>query len=377
MLKKTILGLLTACFVFSASCAYAAQLTEVRTEIGENTVAYPQLTGMENTAVQTSINDDIVLQSGAANHLVTLLTLGETGKLNVTYEAAVLEDEIFSAVIDARGKMPRARDGHVYTALTYDLATGERLTLEDLFTDAEAAVALMEELAEVSLSEELNGYMEAASITPLPRESFTLDETGITFWYPSDQFKLTSGYSGACQFWYEELAGLWKEDSVAHRLLSRRTQLSDEEIRRSVENSVKAGVLSGVPAAMNQSIEQLTEEYRLLRTPDEFPGGRYFVLEKPVFRSVLVISDALESETVQGIQLRRGGLHGLLIGQTTQQRWQTVLGQPESTVAVTENMAYDYGLPAGSYDVYHFGDNELRLHADEAGILCAIQLCKP
>ena len=43
---------------------------------------------------------------------------------------------------------------------------------------------------------------------------------------------------------------------------------------------------------------------------------------------------------------------------------------------VTENMAYDYNLPVGQYDVYHYGENELRLHADESGVLCAVQLCK-
>ena len=73
---------------------------------------------------------------------------------------------------------------------------------------------------------------------------------------------------------------------------------------------------------------------------------------------------------------RRGGLCGLLIGHTVQTQWRNVLGQPEKTVAFTENMAYDYNLPVGSYDVYRYGNNELRLYADENGVMCAVQLCK-
>ena len=42
---------------------------------------------------------------------------------------------------------------------------------------------------------------------------------------------------------------------------------------------------------------------------------------------------------------------------------------------MSENMAYDYRLAQGQYDVYHFGAHALRLYADEAGVLCAMQLC--
>ena len=41
-------------------------------------MAYPQLIGMADEAVQKKINDDIVRSSGVANHLVTLATLGDS-----------------------------------------------------------------------------------------------------------------------------------------------------------------------------------------------------------------------------------------------------------------------------------------------------------
>lgn len=52
------------------------------------------------------------------------------------------------------------------------------------------------------------------------------------------------------------------------------------------------------------------------------------------------------------------------------------LAKPDETIGFTENMAYDYNLPIGQSDLYRFGDYELRLHADEGGVLRAIQLGK-
>jgi len=372
MLKKLLCCLLAVLMMSSVAFAQdsGAEITELRTEIGENVVAYPQLAGMADAAVQQKINDDIVLSSGVTDHLITLVTLGQSSVgLKVDYKASITDERIFSVLISAKGsKVGGKRDGHAYSAMTYDLTTGERVTLHDLFADEEAAVAFMEEAALATLSDELNGYMEYSDITPIPRNSFTLDEHGITFWYPADQFQLLSGYSGACQFWYEELADFWNEEMPA------------APDAQAIAQSVEAGEIPHVPVTMGQPIPEVTETYRLLREPDEFPGGRYFVLEHPAFRSVLVISDALagddEHAVVEGIQLRRGGLHGLLIGRTTVDDWRTVLGNPMETIVFSENMAYDYNLPAGSYDVYHFGSNELRLHADETNTLCTIQICK-
>lgn len=369
MFKRMLSCLLAGLLMVSAAFAQEDVITELRTQIAENVVAYPQLKGLADEAVQQKINDDIVLSSGVTDHLITLVTLGQSSTgLKVDYEASIVGDYV-SVVISAKGsKVGGKRDGHAYSAMTYDLTTGERVTLDDLFTDADAAIAFMEETALATLSDELNGYMEYSDITPLPRDSFTLDEHGITFWYPADQFQLLSGYSGACQFWYEELADFWKGETLA------------APDAQAIAQSVETGEIPHVPVAMGQPIPEVTETYRLLREPDEFPGGRYFVLEHPAFRSVLVISDALagddEHAVVEGIQLRRGGLHGLMIGRTTVDGWRTVLGNPMETIAFSENMAYDYNLPAGSYDVYHFGGNELRLHADETGTLCAIQICK-
>lgn len=375
MMKKLLscLAAVITLFVFVGVQAEEAVVIPNITQMGENRIAYPQLEGLDDSLIQEKINSDIVLSANVSGMLMTMVTLDRESKLlAMDYEVCLLNDKVFSVLISARGRQPGKRDGHTWTALSYDLSTGEKLTLDQLFADADEAVVQMEAMAEASLSEELNGYMEFSDILPLPVESFTLDQTGITFWYPQEQFSFFSGFSGACQFWYEELDGLWMESITPER--------TDEQIRSETEAAVSKGTIPGVPVQMGESILNVCERYRLLRTPDEFPGGRYFLMEDPRFRDVCVLSDSLytdyDQSVVEGVQLRRGGLCGLIVGQTTQERWRDVLGQPEKTVAFTENMAYDYNLPAGSYDVYRFGNNELRLHADENGVMCAVQLCK-
>ena len=68
--------------------------------------------------------------------------------------------------------------------------------------------------------------------------------------------------------------------------------------------------------------------------------------------------------------------NGLLIGQAVREDWHAILGEPDETMTFTDSMAYDYGLPVGESDIYHFGEHELRLHADTDGVLRAVQLGK-
>ena len=362
--------------------AGAIEVNEVRTEMGDAFVAYPQLAGLEDEAVMKAVNDDIVLSADISSHLVTLVTLGQsTWGLQVEYEA-YLEGDVFSAVISAKGKMPNGRQGHAYTALTYDLVTGERLGPEALFEDVNAAVAFMEAEAENTMSEELSGYLNNAAVTPLPVEAYTVDADGVTFWYPSDQLSYHSGYSGACQFYWEELNAFLRTDEAGlpARLGVLPKAYTDAEAASLITQCVSEGWLPHVPVRMGDAMTGIAERYRLVRTPDEFPGGRYFVLEAPLFRSVLVISDSIQAgydaSVVEGIQLKRGALYGLVIVETQSARWRDMLGEPEETMAFSQSMAYDYALPVGQSDIYHFGDYELRLHTDESGVLSAIQLCR-
>ena len=155
MLRKSMAWLVMLALLIGCAMAEKneVQITEIATEIGGHFVRYPQLAGMQDEALQRQINDDIVLSSGVSDHLITLVTLGQSPwGLQVDHRSQILDGRVFSTVISAKGKIGNQRDAHVYTALCYDLVSGERLALQDLFADVEAAAAYMEAEAEKSLS---------------------------------------------------------------------------------------------------------------------------------------------------------------------------------------------------------------------------------
>ena len=373
--------MLVAAFVLAASGmaeGAAPTVSEARTVIGENRVAYPVLTDMEDDEIQKKINDDIVTRAEIPAHFVTLSTLRAGGwGLVVDYEA-FLQADVLSVTIHAKGTMTNGREGQKYTAVCYDLNTGETITLDEIFVDAASAVAWMEERAENTLMDELFGYLENSEISPLPVENFALDADGMTFYYPSDRFSLLSGDSGACQFYYDELTELLDWEGVLARIGVEKTEAGSSGTKEKIAAVLETGRLPHVPVAIGDEMISVVEKYRLLREPDQYPGGKYYQMEAPPFRQVLLLSDALgrgyENSKVLGIQSMRGNLYGIQAGKTMRDDWRAVLGEPENTVAFSESLAYDYALPVGESDFYAFGNYQLRLHADGTGLLHSIRL---
>ena len=359
----------------------AVTIAEVSTEIGENFVRYPQLEGMGNTALQQAINDEIVTEANIVQRLVSLSTLQQGGVgLQVTY-TAYLNNSLLSVVISAKGMMGNHRSGHQYTALAYDLRSGERLLFSDFFSDPDAAAAWMEDQL-ADYADDLSIYLEYADVTPLPVDSFSFDDSGITFYYPYQQFALLSEYSGAAQFQYGELQSflIQQSGSIPSLLGAVMPQYSDAQIKEAIEAIAEQGTLPAVPAKLNDSLTDLIDAYRLVRTPDQYPGGRYFQLEAPQFRQVLLMSDALtsgwEASVVEGILSTRMNLYGIQTGVTTQERYRQILGEPSASVALDSSMASDYGLPEGTMDYYTVSGRQLMLYTDTNGVLYAVRLSK-
>ncbi len=357
-----------------------ATVQEVRTEIGENVVAYPQLDGLADEAVQTAVNNAIVEKADIAQRMVTLATLPSGGSgLTVTYDA-YLGAGIFSTAIHAHGMMENGRSGDVVTALCFDLATGRAVTLSDLFTEPQTAVEEMETILTDTYADELSSYLENSELTPLPTENFMLDADGITFYYPYRQFALLSGYAGAAQFNYDELTDSLLQDPTAlpARLQAFPTALTDQAALAAITDWVKQGRLPHVPVALGDAMPDILARYRLLREPDQYPGGRYCLLEAPMFRQVLVLTDALttgfDASQVTGLMSFRADLCGLRVGITPRDRWHELLGEPENSVTYDAAQAADYSLPAGTADYYAIKGRQLMLYADTDGLLYAVRL---
>ncbi len=360
----------------------SAQVTPVKADNAYGSVTYPVLQGLTDISIMDTVNKAIFDKAQIQTRLDTLNRLTEGGwGLTVTYEAS-LKKNILSVNISALGEMENGRMGHVYTALAFDLATGKQLTLDDIFSDAEGAFSVMEQKLEEEVAPYLSGYMENDSLTPVPRDNFYLTPDYITFYYPQDQFSMLSGLSGGASFDYYELAETLNlsEGSPLSALEVGSSLEISESTAEQVKNAVSEGVLPGIGAKIGDRLMDRLNQYRLLVEPDYYPGGRFFEVEAPELRSIWLLTDALtesyDSNQVLGIRADRVNLYGIRTGMTSIDSWREALGQPESTVELDDSTASDYRLPAGTSDYYTFGQNKLRLHADETGVLVSVQVYK-
>ncbi len=380
---KKNLGILCFTLILLWGCASAESTTvptlkDVRTTLDANVVAYPQLEGMADEAIQQAVNDEIVLKSDVAKYLVSLGMLQKGGLGLVVDYQTFLKNDILSITINAKGKMLNGREGHAYTGMNFDLQTGKPLTVDDLFVNWTSASADLEDVLTATLSEELSGYMTHSALTPIPGNNFAMDADGLTFYYPMGQFFLLSGYCGAGQFTYDELDKYLNWEGVLSRLDVKPMALSDANAKEAIIQMVSLGRLPHIPVAIGDKMTDVVAKYRLLREPDQYPAGKYYQLEAPIFRQTLVLSDALtsgyEHSVVEGLQSTRVNLFGIQAGSTQRDRWQEILGKPEQTATFSEGLAYDYGITPGESDFYTIGVYQLRLHADENGILHSVRL---
>ncbi len=375
-----LLLFLSAASVLAETPSQTPSVESIVMENGENRLSYPQLSGLEDAAVQQLINDDIILSADLTSHMITLATLTPDSLwgLQVSYEACVNE-RVASFVISAEGKMPNNRQGQTNVPLTYDLQTGRRLTAADLFTDTAQAAEWLETEALRTLGEEISDYEDSSTLLPLPLDHFSLDEFGITFWYTPQQFTTISGQAGACRFDFVEVQHLLNaaDDGIPAAAGMLLPAVDDDAQRLAVQQTAENRKLEQLPVTLGEPMTDIIQRYGLSRTPDEFPGGRYFAMEHPVFRSVYLISDAMQSgyehSVLEGIQLRRGAFCGLLIGQARQEDWRQLLGDPVEMIVITESMAYDYALPAGNCDIYLINGCAVRFYSDRQSVLAAVQ----
>jgi len=155
---------------------------------------------------------------------------------------------------------------------------------------------------------------------------------------------------------------------------------TDTQIRENILSIVAQGTLPYLTVYLDDPLPDLIAAYRLDHTPDQYPGGRYFQLEAPAYRDMLILSDALtdqwDTSVVEGILAFRMNLYGIQTGVTPRERWRQILGDPTASVYYDSSIAADYGLPVGTADYYLIDNRQLMLYADENDILYAVRLAK-
>ena len=360
--------------------AASVTVADMGLDLMDNSVHYPQLTGLADEAVQTRVNAAIMDKGQIETRLNRMaMLLSSPVKLRVSYTCTLMGD-VFSCAILADGAVETSRSTQVWSAVNADLRTGDEITLDDLFTDAEAATAFIEGYLEEQVAPELSAHLDAGSLTPIP-QTFTVSPAGLTLYYDIDDFCTLSDRAGMVTILWTELAEhLAVEDNplLAALNVPDTLTLDDSDSREALAQTLAQGAFPGIPAALGQSVKELTDRYRELTDNDLYEGGRMFILEDGAFRQVWILTDALtdgwDNSVVNGIRADRLNLDGLCTGRTTIDAWRSVLGEPDTTLAVDDARAESWRIVPGTSDYYTLGEFRLRLHADDTGVLRSVFL---
>ena len=372
------------------STAASAYLTEVLIEekgltLGESSLAYPALKeGAAAEELRETVNERILEDGRIRDYTERMSRLISGGKLRVTWQGDVL-GPVFSFGISAEGAVETPRNTHAWTGGNIDLRDGHEIGLDEIFTDPEAAREAMEAYLEEEAAPELSAHLLNSSLTPLP-ELFRITDRGIIWMYEIGQLSTLSDRAGDVLVpWNTVREWIRTESDSIPALAGILAWLggeNPEELTRDNADLIRiaaaAGRFPGIPAALGDGLQALTDEWHLLIDPDIYALGRMFSLEGAAFRGVFLMTDFLseswENSHVDGIRADIGGMYGLTIGETRQETWRKALGEPDHTVEFDEEQAEAYRTVKGSRDYYEFGENRLQLHADEEGILAQIIL---
>ncbi len=381
-MKYRILSLyIILMMICTLAFAGSPDVTDVSLELLGSKVHYPQLTGLAEPTAQTAVNAAI-MEKGRINERLTRMAalVNSPVKLDVSY-TYTLENDVFSCAILASGAVETSRATQVWSTVNVNLFTGTEIAFADLFTDADAATTFIETYLDEQVAPELSAHLAAGSLTPIPAE-FTISPIGLTLYYDIDAFRTLSDKAGTVTILWSELRDYLNLE-MGGPLYDLRVErhigpgIDDPEYIRS---SLADGALEGIPAAIDQPMQELIDRYALLNDPDIYEGGRMIALEDGAFRQVYILTDALterfDNSVVQGIRADRLNFHGLCTGDTTMEAWHAALGTPDTTLAVNGERAEAWRIVPGTSDYYTFGDYRLRLHADESGVLRSVFLTK-
>ena len=351
--------------------------------LGESAVAYPVLKeGAAENALREKIND-LILEDGKIRDYVTRISqLISGGKLTVSWRGTLL-GPVFSFACFAEGAVKTPRNTFVWTGGNIDLRDGHEVTAEEIFTDPEAAREIMEAYLEETVAPEMSAHLLNSLLTPLP-ELFRMTERGLIWMYPIDDLSTLSDRAGDVLVPWD---AVWDqlnlaEDGVLSAMgLNRLRPAAEGETlsagsTEAIRQAVEDGVFPGIPVRLGESLQPLTDSWRMLIDPDVYTLGRMFSLEGAPFQRVFLTTDYLseswENSTVDGIRADLGGLYGLTAGITPRECWIQALGEPDHSLTFDGEKAEAWRTVPGVRDYYEFGDHRLQLHADEEGILTSI-----
>ena len=265
-----------------------------------------------------------------------------------------------SALVRSEGQFDDVGEGVQYHGITFDVETGEQITFEDIFTDADAAVARIQEIAEAFAFD--NAYAERNETTPIPQDNFIATQDFLTIYYPISQFSYFSGHSGGFSFYAYELEGLLREDIP---LQKGAIDAAGDALTETFKRKSLPGFLT--PWAIGSSMADADAALTVVDVPDLTYEHAVYRFEAPEMRGVSLLSrseeDNVDTAVISGIMSTRIDFSGLCTGIATKEDCIAALGEPAASALVTEADGYSR-LPVGETLSFTAGDTDtvLEMH---------------
>ena len=251
--------------------------------------------------------------------------------------------QALSLCVTAEGDLRFGRYAQLTRTSLLDAETGEELPLDAVFPDPEALQTFLDAYVEENVLEDLNTYLDANDLLPVPLDAVCFDAQGVTFHYPSERFMYFSGHAGAVQLqWYElrELLALEAPEQP-------------------------------FPLYPGCQITECRTAYGSLTDPDLVTEGEIYEFESPVLRGVQAVAD--ETGAVTAVRSARFCLDGVQPGMNRQEA-EASLGAPEKEETIGADLAQGMRLRTGVCAQYAWGEYILNLYFDEADQLYMAEL---
>ena len=382
--KKTclswLLALALACTPAMAEDKASPSLTGQEITVGIHSLQYPVMEGMENEELQNTVNQ-LLMQRGQLSELTGRMAqvLTSPVPLTETWEASG-HGGVVSVVYELSGPLETLRRSHAFLTCNLDLTDGHEIQMSELFKDMDAARESLEEYLQFEVLPDLSAHMMNTDLIPIP-ETFAFSPSGLTLFYPMERLQTLSDRAGAVTLcWYELKDQLNLEPgSVLDRLgVPEMLELSEASAAQIAE-CVSRGQLPGIPAELGESMTDVLARMPAAQDPDDYEGGRMVLTEDSRMRQVWLLTDALheksfEGSRVEGIRASRMNCFGLCTWQTPREAWLEALGEPDSSLVLTEEQALMQRLEPGTLDYYTFSEHRLCLHAGTDGVLDCLML---
>ena len=273
-----------------------------------------------------------------------------------------------------KGEQANGREGCSAAGLTVSLETGMEIYLDELLTDYDGAIAAMEAIVEEDVLDGMSDYMEYADLLPLPQDSYSIDERGLTVYWPEDRYRYFDGTSGSVTFYWHELADYIGEESPVYALAHPDVPYSISQIEALCFDGTIAPYLL---VNLGDLLGDAADRYPLA-DPDYTTDSLLYPLERERGFAVEIpkYAETDEEETpVSAIRASRISFAGLLTtGKTTDNDALGLLGEPAMEIVYDEEDAFDAMLKPGRSLYYAIEGRVLQLHFDEDSTLSCVIL---